>query len=100
MDTTRNERRLKRFVPFVVAFSHRKEKQTRLMRKKKIKETQTNKAECQGPRDLFPIDSAVRDVLSIQHVNGRTPAGCLRARLKCCCRAKLLADLRLEPDLH
>lgn len=62
------------------------------------KETQTNKAECQGPPDLALIDSAVRDLTGIRQVCVHSPG--LRARLKFCCRAKLLADLRLEPDLH
>lgn len=98
MDTKRNERRLKRFVRFVVALSHRKEKQIHALCVKRTKETQTNKAECQGPRDLSRIDSTVRDLPSIRQVCVHSPG--LRARLKFCCRAKLLADLRLEPDLH
>lgn len=65
---------------------------------KKKKETQTNKAECQGPRDLSVIDSATRDLTSTQQVCVRSPG--LRAPLKFCCCAKLLADLRREPDLH
>lgn len=58
----------------------------------------TLSAGCKGPRDLSHIDSAIRDLQSIRQVCFHSPG--LRARLKFCCRAKLLADLRLEPDLH
>lgn len=69
-----------------------------LVCKIKKEETQTNTAASQGPPDLSLIDSAVRNVTSIQQVCVCSPGP--RARLKFCCRAQLLADLRREPDLH
>lgn len=94
MDTTRNEREIKTlFVQFVVTFSQPKEKQILAWcvkkKKKRLKikrETQTNKAGCQGPRDLSHIDSAVRVLPSIRQVCFHSPG--LRARLKFCCLNK------------